>query len=66
MRAGFADEVADGQDNDENQQGDGDIHEILPGQVIVMLPQQVDAVVEVQHDRKHGVTAHKCCETACR
>ena len=49
--ARFADEVTEAKDNDDENEGDGDIEEIAPGIYALTQAQEMDAIVGIQQDR---------------
>ncbi len=49
--AGLADDVTDAKDNDDENEGDGDIEEIAPGIYALTQAQEMDAIVGIQQDR---------------
>ena len=49
--ARFADDVTEAKDNDDENEGDGDIEEIAPGIYALTQAQEMDAIVGIQQDR---------------
>ena len=64
FRSGFADEVAEAKNDDEENEGDGDVEEKATGNIGLFQAQQVETVVDAQQDGQHDRATHKGCHHA--
>ena len=58
-RLELADAVANEEDDNEHQQGNGNIIEESLGHMILSFSQQVDSIVDIQQDRQQGIATHE-------